>query len=286
MERTTMTSYLDDFLTTGGIDDEDITLRNARFTRDVQYRDGQEPFLLVDIVPANPDVTELTEQRIGIGAGWEEAEDEGSVSRVDGKKPAFHTQSKAGRLLESIGKAPGFKEAVEARIAAGDTPPAPTDAAFWEGIQGHIRQQEQTFTTREGTEANFRFFVFEEITGWEGVKAAAKPAKKAAAKKADEPAAGTSKPAKKAAAKKPAAKPEPAEVEVDEPAPPPAPPPASDASDGVRAQLVAHCQNTSAESHVDWMIEAYEAFADELTADESLQTLVDNESEIWTEVWG
>lgn len=278
-----MSDFLDQYLTTGGVDDEVVSFRNAKFTTDIQYRDGQEPFLCVDIVPENPDVTELTEQRIGLGQGWEASDDEGSVSRVDGKKPAFNTSSKAGRLLASLGKIPEFQKAVEARVADGSMP-APTDAAFWEGIKGTINRNEESFTTREGTEANFSYYTFSTFDGWEGISAG-KVAKKAASKKASskpvakateaaEDADETTTPApvaKKAAAKKAAAK-------------------KDDAGGGIdafRETLTAHCKATECEDHASWLVDAYTTFGDELVAGgDEFQALVDDEGAIWAEVWG
>lgn len=286
-----MSDFLDQYLTTGGVDDEVVSFRNAKFTTDIQYRDGQEPFLCVDIVPESPDVTELTEVRIGLGNGWEASDDEATVSRVDGKKPAFNTSSKAGRLLGSLGKIPEFQKAVEARVADGSMP-APTDAAFWEGIKGTINRNEESFTTREGTEASFSYYTFSTFDGWEGVTAG-KVAKKAASKKASSKAAAenpeaeeTPAPApaaKKAAAKKAAAvKAEETETETE----------AADAGDAggldaFRAALVEHCKATEAEDHASWLVEAYTTFGDELVAGgDEFQALVDDEGAVWAEVWG
>lgn len=273
-----MSDFLDSYLTTGGVDDELVTFRNAKFTTDIQYRDGQEPFLCVDICPDSPDVSELTEVRIALGQGWEQADDEASVSRIDGKKAMFNTSSKVGRLLDSLSKDAGFKQAVEARIAAGDTPASPLEAAFWEGLRGTIHRNEASFTPRDGGgEQTFSFYTMTDVEGWEG---SAKPvAKKAVAKNAPEKAA-EAKPAKKAAAKKAAAvKEEPVEESTETPA--------GGGLDEFRAKLLDHCKATEAAEHADWMLEAYETFADELTTGgDEYQALVDNESEVWAEAWG
>lgn len=283
--------YMDQFLTTGGIDDELVTFRNAKFTTDLAYQDGQVPFLSVDIIPDNPDVTSLEEVRIGTGKGWEASDDEASVERVDGKKAAFHKSTKIGRLLESIGGLAEFRNAAKARLEAGDMP-APTTAEFWEGVRGVIRNNEEEFDTAEGGKATFNFYTFSTFEGWEGQatsgkkstkKAASKPAKKAAAPKpeaededAEETPVEAPKPAKKAAAKKAAAKPEPVEEDA-----------GGLSLDDFRATLVAHCQGTEADDHSTWLVEVYEKFGDELVAGgDGFQALVDDEAEVWGEVWG
>lgn len=283
--------FMDQYLTTGGIDDEAVTLRNAKFTTDLAYQDGQVPFLCVDIIPDNPDVTSLEEVRIGVGKGWEASDDEASVERVDGKKAAFHTSSKIGRLLASVGGLDEFRAAAKDRLAKGDMP-APTTAEFWEGLRGVVKNNEEEFTTAEGGTAKFNYYTFTTFDGWEGQtsskggakKAAAKPAKKAAAKKeeaeetaeaAEEAPAEAPKPAKKAAAKKAAAvKEEAAET-------------GGLSLDDFRATLIAHCQGTEADDHSTWLVEAYEKFGDELVAGgDAFQALVDDEAEVWAEVWG
>jgi hypothetical protein len=268
--------FLDQYITAGGIDDEKVTFRNVRFTTDLAYRDGQVPFLLVDITPENPDVTALTEQRIGVGNGWEAADDEASVIRVDGKKAAFHQSSKVGTLLTSLGKLDEFRAAVK------KNPPAPpTEAAFWEGVQGVIRQHEETANQGKDDEFTYTYYAFDTFDGWEGQQGAGKAAKKAASKKPEVDETPAAKPAKKAASKKAAVKvEEPAEEpEVDEA-------PASGGIVEFKTTLIAHCQATEADDHATWLVEAYEAFGDELVAGgDAFQALVDDEDAVWGEVW-
>jgi hypothetical protein len=268
--------FLDQYITAGGIDDEKVTFRNAKFTTDLAYRDGQVPFLLVDIIPANPDVTALTEQRIGVGNGWEAADDEASVVRVDGKKAAFHQSSKVGLLLTSLGKLDEFRAAVK------KNPPAPpTEAAFWEGLEGVIRQHEETANKGKDDEFTFTYYAFDSFDGWEG-QSTGKPAKKAASKKPEPEAKTATNTAKKAASKKAAAPKaeEPAEeAEAEEST-------GGSDIDAFKATLVAHCQATEADDHATWLVEAYEAFGDELVAGgDAFQALVDDEDAVWGEVW-
>jgi hypothetical protein len=178
---------------------------------------------------------------------------------------------------KSLGKLDEFRAAVK------KNPPAPpTEAAFWEGVQGVIRQHEETANQGKDDEFTYTYYAFDTFDGWEGQQGAGKAAKKAASKKpevSDETPAA--KPAKKAASKKAAVKvEEPAEEpEVDEA-------PASGGIVEFKTTLIAHCQATEADDHATWLVEAYEAFGDELVAGgDAFQALVDDEDAVWGEVW-
>jgi hypothetical protein len=260
--------FMDGWLTEGGLDEQPVTLRNARFDTDLtRIDDAGNPatFLAVDLCPDNPDVTTLEDQRFGIGKGWDVEDDGARVVRDDGKKAQYNKASKAGRFVDSLLGLKEFREAIKARHAAGDQV-TPFDAAFFEGLKFVVKANEGHFKAGDGEEVSFRFFTASEFLGFEGqgakTKTPPKPAKKAASKKAA---------AKKAAA-----------VPVEEPEEETMPAP-SDLGD-LRADLVEACKATEASDHGEWMVEMYETFADRLTTDEAM-ALVDDETAIWAEVW-
>ena len=257
---------IDSWLTSGGLDDEWVTLRNVRFAVDIEYRDGEVAFMQADLIPDDTDVTPREAQIFGCGHGWEAADDESGITRADGKRAQFNTQSKIGAFVASFLEA-GGRSAVEARHKAGDQI-TPFDAAFYEGMHVLVKNNQASGTGDDGREFTWNYYTVAETDGYESGSGESKPAKKAA-KKA---------PAKKAAAKKRAAK-----AEADET-------PAAKADDGIdidawRAKLVEHCNQSEAETHDDWMMEAYEAF-DEIADSDDLQALVDDPDQVWAEVVG
>jgi hypothetical protein len=249
------------WLTEGGIDSQPVALRNVTFTKDVEYQDGQEPFLSVDIVPLDGETTPFEGQRLGIGKGWEEAEDGSSITRNDGKKLAYNTQSKAGRLVGSLMSVKEFQQAVKAKWDAGEQV-TPFQAAFFEGITGTIHANAGSFKAKDtGEEITYTYYTFSDFTGYEGAGAGAGAAKPVSKKSAS----------KKAPSKKAASKPAPAEA-VEETV-------SNDLSD-LTARLTEHARQTAAETHDEWMLEAYEAFADDLSSDEAA-ALVEDPAAVW-----
>lgn len=251
---------IDSWITQGGLDDEWVTFRNVEFKTDIEYRDGEVPFLSVDLIPDDPEVGAREGQRFGCGAGWDVVDDGAGIDRTDGKRPQFHANSKMGALVASFLEA-GGREHVEARHKAGDQT-TPFLADFYEGL--HARIVSNT-AEGEGDEGKFTwdFYTIAETDGYEsgsGDSGEAKPAKKAASKKA----AAKKAPTKKRAAKKAA------EEDGDE-------------GSDLRERLVEHCNSSDAETHDDWMMEAYEAFPDDVDSGE-FQQLVDNPDEVWAEV--
>jgi flagellar hook-associated protein FlgK len=260
----------DNWLTEGGIDDTKVALRNVVFTRDVEYQDGQTPFLSIDLVPLDGEMTPFTGQRFGVGAGWDEDEAGASITRNDGKRAQYNKASKAGRLTNSLMELPSFMAEVKKRWDAGDQV-TPFDARFFEGITGTVKANAGHFKAKDsGEDVTFTYYTMVDFDGYEGSTTTAKPAKKAAVKKAA---------SKKAAAKK-------AEVaEVVEPEPTPEPATSdSDNLTALRDALTAHASNSTADTHDEWMMEAYEQFADDLSTD-AAAALVDDPAAVWDVVW-
>jgi len=253
----------DNWLTEGGIDDAKVALRNVVFTRDVEYQDGQTPFLSIDLVPLDGEMAPFTGQRFGVGAGWDEDGDGASITRNDGKRAQYNKASKAGRLTNSLLELPSFMAEVKKRWDAGDQV-TPFDARFFEGITGTVKANAGHFKAKDsGEEITFTYYTMTDFDGYEGSTVAAKPAKKAAVKKAA---------SKKAAAKK---------VEVMEE---PVEEPASDNLTALRDALTEHASNSTADTHDEWMMEAYEEFADDLSTD-AAAALVDDPAAVWDVVW-
>jgi|GEM_PF-3627804 len=256
------------WLTEGGIDNQPVALRNVKFTRDVQYQDGQEPFLSIDFIPLDGDSAPFEGQRLGIGKGWDESDDESTITRNDGKKLAYNTASKAGHMVSSLMAVGEFQQAIKAKWDAGDQV-TPFNAAFFEGITGTIVANKASFKAQDSGETiEYVYYTFADFTGYEGAGSSAGTAAPAANKKA---------PSKKAANKKAASKKAEAEVvEVAEVAEVAAGPDLSELAD----RLLTHARNTSAETHDEWMLEAYAEFADDLV-DDATASLVDDATNVW-----
>lgn len=266
-----MSDWMNEWLTEGGLDGEMVTVRNVAFATDPEFRDGQQVFLSVDFVPDDPDTTPMEGQRIGCGAGWEIADDDGTkIVREDGRKGAFNTKSKAGRFLKSLLESDAFNKALADKHKAGEQV-TPFDAAFYEGVRGVATRNTDSFETRDegGAEetVEFSFWTLTDIEGYEsGGGSGGGKAKKAAAKK---PADEGEAPAKKAAAKKATAKKAAAKKD--------------DA--GLEEQVREHCKNTEHETHDDWMMAVYTDIPD-VAEDEDVQAKIDDPDGIWAEVWG
>lgn len=267
--------YGADWLTTGGIDGEWVTIRNPKFECFVESQDPTQPFLVLDLIPDDPETSPVEEKRFGIGKGWQETDDGAEVTRTDGGRVQFHTSSKAGRLLHSFLENGGAAKARD-KAKAGDST-TPFQAAWWDGLHFLIEEKTASFNDRDtGENVEFSYFVAAETDGWaDGGKKKA-VTKKAAAKKV----------AKKAAAKKAAAKPEPEpepdDEGTDEP-PEPETPTAGGGSD-LEAQVREHCANTSVDTHDEWMMEVYADIPD-VAYDETVSGLVDDEGAIWADTW-
>lgn len=267
--------YGADWLTSGGIDDQWVTLRNVKFACDIEADDPTKPFLVMDLVPDDTDMSPLEAKRFGIGANWAEAEDGSEVTRTDGRRPQFHKSSKAGRLLDTF-LANGGTAHAQAKAKAGDKS-TPFQAAWWEGLHVHIKENDASFENREtGEKVEWTYFSVEDTDGWADSSGKAKATKKAAAKK----------PAKKAASKKAAAKPDP-EPEV-EPEPETDETTSSDSGDSggseLEAQVREHCANTDLDSHDEWMMAVYADIPD-VGDDEAVAALVDDAGAIWADTW-
>ena len=172
-----MDSWLGDGLPTDFVG----TIANAKFAIPVDSQaDDPQPMLIIDI---DNDEFEMDETRIGIGKGWV-AQDKGArVEREDGGKPVFHKQSKIGRLLASLMASPDFREGLKARAEQVGHMASPFDAEFWNGITGTWVRETDTFTSADGEEIEFTYWVVRDPSVKTKGKASG-PAKKAAAKKA------------------------------------------------------------------------------------------------------
>lgn len=271
--------YGSDWLTQGGVDDQLVTFRNAKFACFVEAQDPTQPFLVVDIVPDDPEVTPFEEQRIGIGQGWEDHDDGARVERTDGRRPQFHASSKAGRLLTSFLNNGGRAAAQERAKTHNDTP---FDASWWEGLRGKIKSNEGSFTDREsGEEVTYSYYTIEEDAGWDGAGAdGGTKAKKAPAKKA------ATKPAAKKDTEVEAEVDAEAEVEADTPAakPKPAKKAAAKKDGGLEAKVREHCAATEADDHDSWLMEVY-ADIPEVADDDAIDALVTDPDGIWNDTW-
>lgn len=187
-------NYVDELygqLSSGLPDDFHGTLTNCRFGVPMGQVDNPRMALIADIVTDDPDLGNggtLEEQAFGLGAGWKKIGKGESVEREDGKKAAFNTNSKIGRLTKSLLDQESFKDALMAREAR----PALVDASFWEGITGHFRRIEASFKDKDtGEKLEYNYFVIDEFDGFKdsgsGSSGKAAPAK-AAAKAAKAPA--------------------------------------------------------------------------------------------------
>lgn len=196
-------------ITTGLPDDFTGTIVNARFAIPMgENMDNPRLSFICDIHTDDPDLGNngvLEDQTFGIGDGWTKVGKGESVEREDGKKAAFNTNSKIGRLVGSLLAQDSFKAALGERVASGDAPLL-NEAAFYEGITGHWKRNEASFKTKEGNEMSYSFFTIDEFVSFG--KAAAKPAKKAAKAPAKKAAKSAAK-----AAPKPAPEPEPEETD-------------------------------------------------------------------------
>lgn len=257
--------YGADWLTSGGIDDQWVTVRNVKFACDIESDNPTQPFLYLDLVPDDTDMSPVEGKRFGIGANWAESDDGSEVTRTDGRRPQFNKSSKAGRLLDSF-LANGGTEHAQAKAKAGDKT-TPFQAAWWEGLHIHIKENEASFQSRDtGETVEWTYFTVEETDGWADSGAKKKATKKAAAKK----------PAKKAAASKPEPEPEPeAEAEAE---------PETSGDADLEAKVREHCAATELDSHDEWMMAVY-ADIPEVGDDEAVAALVEDETAIWADTW-
>lgn len=184
---------INDYVGSGLFEGGRVIFRNPRFTRIPEYRDGQETLLLVDLLNVD-EGGELTDQRFGLGNGWETNDDETEITEHrDGKKLKFNDSTAIGHFISSIPKE--MVAALEAKWKAGEEV-TPFKVGFYDGLDVTISQHSKDLTI-DGDQVTQRWFEIDEFHGYEGDAKASKGAGKSAAKKA---------PAKKAAAKKAAPK--------------------------------------------------------------------------------
>lgn len=237
-------------LSSGLLDDDDVTFSDAIFRTDAEFRDGQVLFLDATLLTSDGDETN---KYFGTGNGWE-TDDGTTANREDGRDINFNKKSAIGEafggLVACMKDDPKADKAVRERLK--DHPLGPRDAGFWKGLKCHVTAVDR----KGGGEVDdYQALIIDKFYGWDG---AAGGAKKAAT------------PAKKAA-KKAAAKPK-AEAAADE----------GGVSDEIRERLIAI--GLEADSHEEFM-EA--AFTDvpEASSDAAVKAAVSDggEGSIWAE---
>lgn len=184
---------INDYVGSGLFEGGRVVFRNPRFTRIPEYRDGQETLLLVDLLNVD-EGEELTDQRFGLGNGWETNDDETEIiEHRDGKKLKFNDSTAIGHFVSSIPK--NMVEALEAKWKAGEEV-TPFKVGFYDGLDATISQHSKDLII-DSDQVTQRWFEIDEFHGYEGdgkkSKGAAKKAtakkttaKKAAAPKAEE----------------------------------------------------------------------------------------------------
>jgi hypothetical protein len=255
----------------GLLEDVDVRLVNVRFETDRDNMDDQGRFrsmMVCDLVPSEDSGEEtLTDKRFSIGKGWTVKDRGQSVVREDGKSIGFNRNTPAQKLLSSIiDECDGEGELVKRYKSTRHTP---MQAAFWEGMGGHIESRSETGEFG-GEKREFSWLIFTEFHGWDD-EAKAAPKKRASKKAAvaveeDEDGAEVeaeaeveTKPVRKRVSKKAAAKVEAADDEL-----------GFDAGDAdptlVKALVALAADHDSAEDFADAAYEMVEGLEDDDTA--------------------
>lgn len=166
-------------VSSGLVDKFTGTIDEAKFLTDLEYRDGEVPLLSLTFVNIENDegvnIDELTE-RWSIGNGWDVVDGGKGVEREDGNKnKKFHKRTKYGMMISAIMRLDGtVLKDLQGRGS-------PTEAGVWEGMRFTIERQEVNGGPEIGT---YEVLIPTSYHGIEGGSGSAKPAKKAAAKKA------------------------------------------------------------------------------------------------------
>lgn len=246
---------INDYVGSGLWDGGRCVIRNPRFTRIPEYRDGQQVLLLVDIKDEDEGV-ELIDQRIGLGNGWIANDDETEITDHEaGKKLKYNDKTAVGRMLKTMPKE--MVAALGERWKKGEEV-TPFQVGFWDGLQVTLRSASEDLDI-DGDKVTQNWYEFVSFEGYEGSTngTKAKSAKKAPAKKA----------AKKAAAKKS----EPVEDDAD----------AADIDPKVVEAIVA--QAWEADDFDEFVANCY-ANVDEVAESEAYQAMVEDDSE--DSIWG
>lgn len=200
----------------GLLDNADITITDAIFTFDPEYRDGQ--VLRLELT-AQEEGEEEVIIKLGCGTGWT-TEDKGQTAvREDGRDKAFNNNTAAAIFFAGKRDADGnvhkgiqgamdddrkIAQAVEAKVAE-TKGLGPYSVDFWKGLQVHVDQIPVAYGGEIG---NMDQLTITEVKGWVGSSAKAAPAK-AAAKTAKKATKAAAKPAEKAEPAEPEETPEP-----------------------------------------------------------------------------
>lgn len=235
-------------------------IRNPRFTRIPEYRNGQQVLLLVDVADLDEGI-QMIDRRIGLGNGWIANDDETEIvghEADSNRKLKFNNKTFAGRLLKTMPEE--MVAALGERWKQGDEV-TPFKVGFWDGLQVTLDPASEEFTTDSGETANQKWYEFVSFEGYEGAGGSGKKpaAKKAPAKKA----------AKKAAAKK--SEPEPADDSSTD----------TDIDPKVVEAIVA--QAWEADDFDEFVANCY-ANVDEVAESETYQAMVEDDSE--DSIWG
>jgi hypothetical protein len=195
----------------GLADDIDVTFTEVRFGVDPAYTDTETgepvPVFIADLATDDSDIGTngvIENQIFSIGKGWVIEDDGASVVVASGKPRGFNTSTYLQRILQRLLEL----DETKARKRFEETGVGPQSAAYWEGLQVHMVQEERTIQIGKGPSRVKSELMPSEFYGWTDgeVEEKAKPEVKA------KPAA------KKAAAPKPKPAPKPAPAAEDEPA--------------------------------------------------------------------
>lgn len=242
-------------LNTGLMDNEDVTITDAIFRTDPEFRDGQ--VLFGDFTLRTEDGDE-TNQWFACGNGWETTDDGATAVREDGREINFNNRCKIGEFFNGLVKVMGEDAKADKAIRERVTqfPLGPRDTGFWKGLKLHVDSQE-----RKGDGAEISDYNVLVITGFNGIEGSAGAAPAGATKKAAKKASGATR---KAAAA----------------------PPAEEAAEDVLAKVRAQLDEIAdaSEDH-DAFMEAAFANVPEASSDETVKAAVSDggEGSIWAD---
>jgi len=117
-------------VSTGLLDDADVTIENGYFGTDASYKSGEQ--LLWILEGESPDSDEPVRQFYSIGKGWETSDNGETVEGRD----KFNDQSNYYRFFRAALECDGVQEVVE------DRENDPAVGALWNGLQFHMERQE------------------------------------------------------------------------------------------------------------------------------------------------
>lgn len=180
-------------LSSGLLDDDDVTFRDAVFRTDAEFRDGQVLFLDATLLTSDGDETN---KYFGCGNGWE-TDDGQTAGREDGRDINFNKKSAIGEafggLVNVMKQDAKADKAIRERLK--QFPMGPRDAGFWKGLKVHVTAMDR----KGGGEVDdYQALVIDAFHGIEGTTT--EPKKATGATKAAKKASGATKKAAPAAA--------------------------------------------------------------------------------------